>query len=1550
MEGNFINKNLKPTLSTPSKAGKQVDTYFKKQMKPTGMSIKESQILTEKEESLKKKIFKLDKMETLVHTDEYLSKIFSDMKLDAAEQYGYHWNETILNIIFNDYVLNSPKYLDKYKNTRAKAKTRRGEEGIAQLQNDIDKEKEVTSGAEERKQNLMKKSEKDTEEVDEGIMDTLLGRGNQVNLPVSQLSKNDTYFVDTKNNRLIAHVPYSAKPEEKQAIIQKNVGNPSVKQLSWYDAVTKGVKGVPKEVADGSIDQMKGEFDKKYAKQGGVQAIPALTEDGEIGKKFKISDGSGLDSNKIVTVVDPKNVKTDGTGVPTNVSGAYKPIDWKKEVAIQYEDGSIGTMFKSRLTPVVSEDGSGSYSMGLDAQNGLGNKIADQTYQNETTTSASSGQYSGKAIWSKDGKPAANKPAWKGGLIVSESVINGDLDYFTDPKAFKKYILQNQIAELLTENVNMDEAESIKQQSEKLLKKYKETLEKNPELIDNKDFMDGMNLNDFRSKTGKAYPSEMQTSTVPTERVAETTDSEQYEEVVFMQGDEAQEPLQILKDQGQDAALEYLKQWHDVGNHMGSNELPHGSSDQTYDKDGYHMAWNDSIGYIGLTYDTTHGKSIDEHHLHDNESKIQFILNNTPDDGSSYDEEQLHSMGDEELDRLYKSIEQKMGLTEGEDKSEVYYAIEMMLRPTDSSLTHSELQDISNEYGVDFEDVVQTMSQVLGDRENRKGDDAREIVADAMKELGHNHEKTVTLEELKQYIFSNYDSNEIDNDQLEVAYEKMTTDPNQLSMFEQKEDENYKAAMKDDLKYSGKKVTANASADELENKDGLFKDKWNTNEEKMFEQLLSRTKKQLNEMYSDPEVGEDRYKEEESVNNYMSLEAQSKELAQLRNAGNVEALKAKIDSLPMIPMVGHSGRGDDGLGHRDLEELGYVKVELEMEQTGEDEYNEGGLYVVNTSNKPIAQLDDYRHSFEIIKPGDSEMDESVGLNESYVEYFKEMQGEPQFKSRGNTYQYVWAKYPDGKIDIGVYDIANDLVIDYEYFRKQHGIDENNIHESMIDDQPDSMINPQADSIAASMDSDELNKDGVPVAGAASAPVEEGFDDDNVGSTFNKQAEIDANDFRANLKAKYGVDSIDQLSNIERAELIKSMNFDGDKKEKVPMNFKRSDADVAEYRGRDEKRLAYLSQYADRVNSVDDYFELAKNFKAETGENMHVPMAILASIQALPQGSELRNKLTNIEKVLQPNMKESVNEERKTSSILNVEKLGRENHKNFKSDLADSDAVDQDKTYPKDDGIHKAPVYPNPKDFYIEQDLDKVQREAKSMADIEKEVLKKSKGSLNNIGDATADGKNIPKRNLTKEEGYALAMNRGDGMQDIVYDNKPSDKFEKRMEQDLGKEVYKARQDKMDYKKDAPMYNKDTQPTENGDKKEQDNKFIKGYNSESITGKYKDEFNKFKLFEFKLGEVEIVESVNEDAFRLSTDGMGNKFTHIGKEINENAGYEDASTKYDFYLIENKVYAIVKGTETKVEEKPKNINESFNKMKHLMNYKPHTYVDTKKSVKF
>lgn len=87
----------------------------------------------------------------------------------------------------------------------------------------------------------------------------------------------------------------------------------------------------------------------------------------------------------------------------------------------------------------------------------------------------------------------------------------------------------------------------------------------------------------------------------------EVTDQERYEDVIFLQGSEAEGALKILNQEGPEAAIRYLSQWHDHGNGMGRNELPHGSSDDKFEKDGYHLAWNAPLGYIGLTYDHEHG-------------------------------------------------------------------------------------------------------------------------------------------------------------------------------------------------------------------------------------------------------------------------------------------------------------------------------------------------------------------------------------------------------------------------------------------------------------------------------------------------------------------------------------------------------------------------------------------------------------------------------------------------------------------------------------------------------------------------------------------------------------------------------------------------------------------------------------------------------------------------------------------------------------------------------------------------------------------------------
>lgn len=88
-----------------------------------------------------------------------------------------------------------------------------------------------------------------------------------------------------------------------------------------------------------------------------------------------------------------------------------------------------------------------------------------------------------------------------------------------------------------------------------------------------------------------------------------------YQSIVFIQGDEADEPLDILFNreadhsfpyylgataESIDAAFAYLKQW-DYGEPTEETDTPaSGSCDDVWEQDGYRMSASLSYGYIGL--------------------------------------------------------------------------------------------------------------------------------------------------------------------------------------------------------------------------------------------------------------------------------------------------------------------------------------------------------------------------------------------------------------------------------------------------------------------------------------------------------------------------------------------------------------------------------------------------------------------------------------------------------------------------------------------------------------------------------------------------------------------------------------------------------------------------------------------------------------------------------------------------------------------------------------------------------------------------------------
>jgi hypothetical protein len=73
-----------------------------------------------------------------------------------------------------------------------------------------------------------------------------------------------------------------------------------------------------------------------------------------------------------------------------------------------------------------------------------------------------------------------------------------------------------------------------------------------------------------------------------------------YQRIVFVQGDEAVEPLAILDREGPAAAIELLSQWDDGLPGQVSGEPSSGDMDDVAELNGYRLSWNSRLGYIGL--------------------------------------------------------------------------------------------------------------------------------------------------------------------------------------------------------------------------------------------------------------------------------------------------------------------------------------------------------------------------------------------------------------------------------------------------------------------------------------------------------------------------------------------------------------------------------------------------------------------------------------------------------------------------------------------------------------------------------------------------------------------------------------------------------------------------------------------------------------------------------------------------------------------------------------------------------------------------------------
>jgi hypothetical protein len=76
-----------------------------------------------------------------------------------------------------------------------------------------------------------------------------------------------------------------------------------------------------------------------------------------------------------------------------------------------------------------------------------------------------------------------------------------------------------------------------------------------------------------------------------------------YENVIFLQNHQTEEVFAILDNEGKEAALKHLQQWHYPDEHDSRPfSFYYSSQDRHYSVDGYTMYWNKSLEYMGLEH------------------------------------------------------------------------------------------------------------------------------------------------------------------------------------------------------------------------------------------------------------------------------------------------------------------------------------------------------------------------------------------------------------------------------------------------------------------------------------------------------------------------------------------------------------------------------------------------------------------------------------------------------------------------------------------------------------------------------------------------------------------------------------------------------------------------------------------------------------------------------------------------------------------------------------------------------------------------------------
>jgi len=628
---------------------------------------------------------------------------------------------------------------------------------------------------------------------------------------------------------------------------------------------------------------------------------------------------------------------------------------------------------------------------------------------------------------------------------------------------------------------------------------------------------------------------------------------------------------------------------------------------------------------------------------------------------------------------------------------------------------------------------------------------------------------------------------------------------------------------------------------------------------------------------------------------------------------------------------------------------------------------------------------------------------------------KPMSGEMPFTVNGDKYEYEWGIFDNGRKDIVVYSYGDDVYYDYMKWREAMGI-EKNINEDMNDliefNIPvwavSALINADESGLSDE-DQFKLNKFVQDVAnkyGNANFMLGDVDGKDDLG--FQHSNDIDnlgSEVYRLYINPTKNTNSEDMLQEThlktreDKVKFIKQNHPDGANMDCA----KKSDEEVDKLYATTEKKMEKKGIDPEKVGVDESEMDENPMAAAALGSAAHGAGQAIGNRVADKVGLEEESMLQNNDQTMankpapvgdlgnqvDMGMQQSgglneadaklleeidrelnafathhsklkdIAEAKKTPSMVIGDRLRSENPKNFKKDIQHSGTKD---------------VIDVEKELQWKDQQSEINDPQKLGQDIEKKAIKsadmKSGEALKNVGNsANYKGDEVPKRNLTSKEQEEVDLYRL-GQHSLDYDNEPSERFVERMKADQG-EFFEMGEKQKEFQADAPQYNKEPQPVQDtevdkvqfdkdvkkkGDKVAWNERMGLGSNvklkESMITGRYMDDLNKRRLIEFKLGDVQEVKKIDEDAcVKLDFTGLGNKYLAktVDKKVVVNEAVGNTLETDKFYTDGKLVFVVQTPAQSLNEGKTKKekpvVNEQQEKMRHLLGYNPKSYVSTK-----